>query len=307
MSDIGLNDTHQQEIVNYLRFARYNRGQTLKSVDSCFGDIKDSRLIEDTYTIDEVIEMLDGLCGVVKGEVELELTNAAHTNVLLLRQLFSQAEKWHLKLQADISELENRKLLEEIAQFEENEFSAAKSGSSAFSSLSQKSKLQPLNEGGNTALLQMEINRIQEENIKLTERVKLLEKKASNALEEKTKLSSDLNRAKGDLSNRGNTPAKVDGHAVQELSDKVATLNRELKDAEALAKKNCASVDEELANSKHYVLALQHEIELLNQELEAKFSQTSQYKNLKKMLETKNVQIKDLRSRLRRHEPDAEV
>ncbi len=66
------------------------------------------RLIEDTYTIDEVIEMLDSLCAVVKGEVELELTNAAHTNVLLLRQLFSQAEKWHLKLQADISELENR-------------------------------------------------------------------------------------------------------------------------------------------------------------------------------------------------------
>ena len=52
--------------------------------------------------------MLDGLCAVVRGEVESELINAAHTNVLLLRQVFSQAEKWHLKLQADISELENR-------------------------------------------------------------------------------------------------------------------------------------------------------------------------------------------------------
>lgn len=52
--------------------------------------------------------MLDGLCAVVRGDVESELINAAHTNVLLLRQVFSQAEKWHLKLQADISELENR-------------------------------------------------------------------------------------------------------------------------------------------------------------------------------------------------------
>ena len=52
--------------------------------------------------------MLDGLCAVVRGEVESELINAAHTNVLLLRQVFSQAEKWHLKLEADISELENR-------------------------------------------------------------------------------------------------------------------------------------------------------------------------------------------------------
>ena len=52
--------------------------------------------------------MLDGLQAIVKGAVESELVNAAHTNVLLLRQLFGQAEKWHLKLQADISELENR-------------------------------------------------------------------------------------------------------------------------------------------------------------------------------------------------------
>lgn len=52
--------------------------------------------------------MLNDLLGVVRGEVELELLNSAHTNVLLMRQMFLQAEKWHLKLQADISELENR-------------------------------------------------------------------------------------------------------------------------------------------------------------------------------------------------------
>lgn len=58
--------------------------------------------------MDEVREMLDGLQAVVRGEVETELINTAHTNVLLLRQLFSQAEKFYLRLQTDISELENR-------------------------------------------------------------------------------------------------------------------------------------------------------------------------------------------------------
>lgn len=66
------------------------------------------RLVEDTFTVDEVREMLDGLQAVVRGEVEMELINTAHTNVLLLRQLFSQAEKFYLRLQSDISELENR-------------------------------------------------------------------------------------------------------------------------------------------------------------------------------------------------------
>lgn len=66
------------------------------------------RLMEETYTVDEVADMLDGLQILVRGEVEMELINTAHTNVLLLRQLFSHAEKFYLRLQTDISELENR-------------------------------------------------------------------------------------------------------------------------------------------------------------------------------------------------------
>jgi len=66
------------------------------------------RLTDDTFTLDEVNEMLDSLLTVVRGEVDNELNHTAHTNILMLVQLFQQAEKWHLKLQADISELENR-------------------------------------------------------------------------------------------------------------------------------------------------------------------------------------------------------
>lgn len=50
--------------------------------------------------------------------------------------------------------------------------------------------------------------------------------------------------------------------------------------------------------STKYVLKMRHFHNL--QELDKKFSETSQYKNLKKMLETKNVQIKDLRARIKR-------
>ena len=57
------------------------------------------RLVEETFTVDEVSEVLNGLQAVVHSEVESELINTAYTNVLLLRQLFSQAEKWYLKLQ----------------------------------------------------------------------------------------------------------------------------------------------------------------------------------------------------------------
>ena len=80
--------------------------------------------MDDTFTLDEVEEVIKAVTEVfllhyhhyslqtiieaVANEIESELINSAHTNVLLLQQLFSQGEKWHLNLDTDLSELENR-------------------------------------------------------------------------------------------------------------------------------------------------------------------------------------------------------
>ncbi|GCB69733.1 hypothetical protein scyTo_0005528 [Scyliorhinus torazame] len=189
MAELGLNEHHQNAVINYMRFARSKRALRLKTVDSCFQDLKDSRLTEDTFTVDEVTEMLDGLKIVVHSEVESELINTAYTNVLLLRQLFCQAEKWYLKLQTDISDLENRELLEQVAEFEKTEFTS--SGRKVNSEII-KPKLAPLNEGGVSELLSKEITRLQDENDKLKARLRTVETQATSALEEKLKLEKFL-------------------------------------------------------------------------------------------------------------------
>jgi len=56
--------------------------------------------------MDHVIPL--GLESVVRSDVECELLHIDHSNILLLKQLCAQADKWHLKLQPDISELQNR-------------------------------------------------------------------------------------------------------------------------------------------------------------------------------------------------------
>lgn len=66
------------------------------------------RLTDETYTVDEVKEVLRDISSEVCSDIESELINSAHTNVLLLQQIFGQAEKWHLNLDADLAELENR-------------------------------------------------------------------------------------------------------------------------------------------------------------------------------------------------------
>lgn len=64
--------------------------------------------MEGTFSADEVKDMLDELCALLKGDLEVELIDTAHIAALLLCQMCCQAQQWHLKLSADISELENR-------------------------------------------------------------------------------------------------------------------------------------------------------------------------------------------------------
>lgn len=108
-SDFGLKDYHEASVVNFMRFSKAQRGLSLRSIQAAFKDIENSRLKnETTLTVDEVHDILDELWEAAKDEIETELSHQTHTYILLLRQLFVQAENWHLKLQADISELENK-------------------------------------------------------------------------------------------------------------------------------------------------------------------------------------------------------
>ena len=63
---------------------------------------------DDTYTIDEVSEMLDSLESVVRAEIESELIYTAHTNVLLINQILQQAETQQASVGVDVFKLEDR-------------------------------------------------------------------------------------------------------------------------------------------------------------------------------------------------------
>ncbi|XP_048467787.1 leucine zipper transcription factor-like protein 1 isoform X2 [Rhincodon typus] len=289
MAELGLNEHHQNAVINYMRFARSKRALRLKTVDSCFEDLKDSRLTEDTFTVDEVGEMLDGLKVVVHSEVESELINTAYTNVLLLRQLFCQAEKWYLKLQTDISDLENRELLEQVAEFEKAEFTS--SGKKANAEIT-KPKLAPLNEGV-SELLSKEITRLQDENDKLKARLKTVEIQATNALEEKLKLEQILN----DLDK-----VPEDEKEVAALEKTLAALKADFEKNLSMSTAKQKSLQDNLISTKHDLLKVQEHLSLTEKELDKKFQETAAYRNMKEILTKKNEQVKELRKRLSKYE-----
>ncbi|XP_010009057.1 PREDICTED: leucine zipper transcription factor-like protein 1 isoform X1 [Nestor notabilis] len=289
--------------MNYMRFARFKRGLCLKTVDSCFQNLKDSRLVEETFTVDEVTDMLDGLQTVVHSEVESELINTTYTNVLVLRQIFSQAEKWYLKLQTDISELENRELLEQVAEFEKSECTSSNKKPSADLI---KPKLAPLNEGG-SELLNKTVAYLQEENEKLKTRLKTIETQATAALDEKTKLEKllkDLQMIQGDQKGfikSGTTNANQD---ITELENKVAALKCQFEKTLNDSTANQKFLEEDLVTTKHDLLKVRDQLSIAEKELEKKFQQTAAYRNMKEILTKKNEQIKDLRKKLSKYEPD---
>lgn len=288
MSKLGVNEHHQAQVVNYMRFSRYQRGQRLRAVEMCFEELKSSRLDETTYTIDEVTEMLDGLLSVVRGEVEGELDNTAYTNVLLLRQMFQQAEKWHLKLQADISELENRELIETIADFEEREF-AGTTRDTDFNSVLRKMKLAPINESGGAALLHMKIEELEKENLKLSEQRIQLEKQVKSLGGSVAVSAAASSVAGGSNQNDGE---------VNDLRKKLASLESDLDSTKRSSANSSNSMEKDLVSTKHELLKIKEMLEMAEKELEKKVSQTNPFKNLKQMLVKKNDQLKELRKRL---------
>lgn len=42
-AEFGFNEHHQSEVINYMRFARSKRVLRLKTIDSCFEELKESR------------------------------------------------------------------------------------------------------------------------------------------------------------------------------------------------------------------------------------------------------------------------
>ncbi|TNN60547.1 Leucine zipper transcription factor-like protein 1 [Liparis tanakae] len=297
MAEFGFNEHHQNEVINYMRFARSKMVLRLKTVDSCFEELKDSRLVEETFTVDEVKEMLDGLQMVVRGEVEMELINTAHTNVLLLRQLFSQAEKFYLRLQSDISELENRELLEQVAEFEKKDF---KSGDK-MNQETNKPKLAPLNESGVSELLNKEIMRLQEENDKLKARMRTLESQAMSALDERAK----ADRALKDLQKvQGGHQVADQSQEISGLEDTVAALKDDYERSLSANSASQKGLQENLISAKHELLRVQEQLSMAEKELDKKFQQTAAYRNMKEILTKKNEQIKDIRKRLQRYEPN---
>ena len=162
-----------------------------------------------------------------------------------------------------------------------------------------------------------EITRLKEENETLKNNVKKLNARKQSSKKNSPRSSSfdetaagagsRDNRKTNNMANYPKFSTEAPDSKSPLLTDRISSLSGELRNAEQIYRSTGGSVEVDLGNARQYVCALENEVELVCEEFDKKFSETVQFKNLKRMLEGKNVQLKELRARLRLHEPDHEL
>ena len=45
LTELDVNEHHHAQVYNYIRFARYQRGQRMRAVDFCFEELKSTRFV----------------------------------------------------------------------------------------------------------------------------------------------------------------------------------------------------------------------------------------------------------------------
>ena len=97
---------HEEQLKAYLRFFRSKREYQLQEVEATIRDQKES-LFEDMYTQDDVSRILSSLADATRGTVMTDLQNTVNMGVLVLRQLFEEAEAQDAELELDLSVVED--------------------------------------------------------------------------------------------------------------------------------------------------------------------------------------------------------
>ncbi|XP_065185544.1 leucine zipper transcription factor-like protein 1 [Sycon ciliatum] len=291
----GLTANHEKIVSDFFAFARLKRTERLLGVDGTVDDVRDSSVSEDgTYSGTEMLALLDGLKDTLHSSVESELIDSDYTQVLLLCQLFRKAQEWKLTLEADITTLEDRQLLEDVAKFERGELPNSR----------LQKKLDPIEDPG--AFMRMEIDRLKEENKLLHRQLDAKSEEATSASKEKQSLATTLDSTKQalDKATEEKQSASANKDDVQSQLDQTKAQLDKLKESKPAAAAASGDTEEKLAASLREILSLQDELKTAKEDVSKKFNETSAYKNMMKMMGSKNEQLREMRTKLANYEEE---
>lgn len=282
-----LSETHSTQIHEFLKFFQGKIEEQQKEVDAVFEEQKDMRLLEEMYSVDDVTSLLNSIQEIVRSNVRSESTKYSHQVVLYLRNIFLQAEGYGVQLQVDTAQLEDAVLL---AGIEKLELDLKKKASVSLADLPDPSrkKLDSLAGQAVDIKLVQQVKELQDANKSLLAKFEQLQKQLSHVQKENSELKekNSLLQDKFSDSNRDLENLKSNNKSAQQ--QEIDSLRSELTSAKEAA---AAQVSE-----------LKAQMKALENDLNNKVNNSPQYQQLKKLMQTKNEQLKEARNRVKQLE-----
>eukprot|EP00698_Gefionella_okellyi_P003672 TRINITY_DN13437_c0_g1_i1.p1 TRINITY_DN13437_c0_g1~~TRINITY_DN13437_c0_g1_i1.p1 ORF type:complete len:311 (+),score=83.27 TRINITY_DN13437_c0_g1_i1:68-1000(+) len=302
--DVSVLGTHHQDQVgNFLKYAKKQRDLQLQEIDSAFTTIKDTRLLQDDYTDSDVVSILDGLAQTLKATVQSEFIKMTNSTGVMLVHLLGQAEKRSAWLDVDPLQLESGQQQSAVSALEQQLTKPVES-----------KRLPSLQQTGREEL---DAIQLRDENKGLRDRCHQLQTQFTAASREKTELREQLEQLRSELSALRSETATLKTEASRKADSQTdvkaaalqseASLRTELSDAKASAQKAEAALRAELSETKAKLAQLQAELEAARKEVGSRLSESKQFQSLQKMLTTKNQQVKELREALAKYQPPEDL
>ncbi|KAF0758853.1 leucine zipper transcription factor-like protein 1 [Aphis craccivora] len=274
---ISINEHHRNVIESYVEFMGHQTKQSIILIRKTFEEVFKTNLLDETYTKEEVKNILNSLERTMTNEIKCELSAYTSTNLLMMYQFFQQAEKWHLRLNVDISEIQNKELLKEMEKIETN-----------YNTMNRKlEKKKLLGTSDNITkdfveVLHKRLDQLETHNSKLEADLKTLEDNCNKLSNEKEALKLLIKQED-----------KQEDSQKSLVETEVQTQNifEDNKNNHDECKITVNQLENELA-------VAQSQLTLTNLELERKFNDTAAYINMKNMITKKNEQVRELRDRL---------
>lgn len=313
--DLPLTDDHNNQLGDYLRWLRRKRENAIAEVAAEFNDLKEQRLFDDQYHVDDVIAMLDGLVGMVKSSLKRDLQSTAFSSVLLMKQVMEQAESHRVSLRTDLPTTEDRGLLAAVEQWDQS----VHGGGGAAPSLRARAAIESGGGGRSRSLapvgaaqdprLLADLQSTQAENLTLQERYNRLQQQCSAALRDKSDLQARLDA----LGGGGGRGGGGGGEELEMLRQEVGELRSELQAAydqqDQMRQQGgggggghaSESLMRELHDAQDANAALTDELNAARTALDGRIEKSPAFRNLQKMLQTKQQQVRQLRETLSAH------
>jgi DNA repair exonuclease SbcCD ATPase subunit len=303
-----LQESHNQQLGEYLRFLRRKRDGAIAEVAADFRETKETRLFDDSYGQDDVAAIVDGLLALVRSTMKRDLQTTMFSSVLLLKQAFEQAEAAGLSLDTDLPTTEDQRLLQQVEQWDQS-----MGGGGAAPPLRTRAMdvRKPVGRGALPVIgqtqdpkLASELGAMKDDHATLQERFNRLQVQCSDALREKSSLQAQLDQ----MGSGGGGGGGADASEVEMLRAQVAELQAELQNAldaqAAQGAEHGSGVDSlmrELHAAQDANAEMAAEIDTLRAEAEARLERSPQFVNLRQMLGKKNSVVRQLRETLQAH------